>query len=91
METNKTLESNLTLENRKYLKVTGAEKLFYTTQSEALIQTSYGRLQISGSNISVKKVAIEQNLVELEGRFNSFKYVTNEKTNPSGLRIFKRR
>ena len=72
MESNKIINSTITLDNRSALKIMGAEKVFYVTQSEALVQTSYGRLQITGSNLSVKKVAIDQNIVELDGRFNSF-------------------
>ncbi len=79
MET-KQQDSLIMLDNRKMLKVTGVEKLFYSTQTEALMLTSIGKLLVTGNNICVKKVAIEQNIVELEGRFNSFKYISSDKT-----------
>ena len=82
MET-KQIDSIIMLDNRKNLKLTGVEKVFYSTQTEALVLTSYGKLHIIGSNICVKKVAIDQNLVELEGKFNTIKYISSDKTTTS--------
>ena len=76
-------DSIVMLENRKSLKITGVEKVFYSTQSETLLLTSYGKIYIGGNNLTVKKVALEQNIVELDGNINSIKYTTSEKTTHS--------
>ena len=91
MDNNK-LDSIVMLENRKSLKITGVEKVFYSTQSETLLLTSYGKMHILGDNLSVRKVALEQNVVELDGKINTIKYSTSEKSTPSKnfFNIFKR-
>ena len=85
MENKQVMPSSVSLENRNTLKITGVEKLFYSMQTETLVQTSYGKLLITGSNLTVKRIAIDQNLLELEGRINSIKYVGNEKTKPRSV------
>ena len=90
MET-KQQDSIIMLENRNSLKVTGVEKFYYSTQTETMLLTSYGKMHITGSNLNIKKVALEQNIVELEGKINTIKYTTSEKTNSKGLfNFFKR-
>ena len=74
------IDSQVVLDNRNSLKVTGATKLYYSTQNESMIETSVGKLIITGSDINVTKVAIDNNLVELAGKFNSIKYTTTDKT-----------
>lgn len=85
MDNKQIMPSLVTIENRNSLKLTGVEKLFYSVQNETLVQTSYGKLLITGSNLTVKRIALDQNILELEGRINSLKYVGNEKTKPGSL------
>ena len=91
METKPQIDSLITLDNRKNIKITGVEKVYYSTQTEALLQTSYGKLHILGSNICVKRVALDQNIVELEGKFNSLKYISGEKKAPNRMFNFLKR
>ena len=91
MENNVQIDSCVNLDNRNTLKITGVQKVFYSTQTESLLLTSYGKLLISGNNINVKKVALEQNIVELDGKFDAIKYTNSSKqTNKKLFGLFKR-
>ena len=85
MDNKTVIPSVISIENRNSLKLTGVEKLFYSVQNETLVQTSYGKLLITGSNLTVKRIAIDQNLLELEGKINGLKYLSGDKTKPGGL------
>lgn len=85
MDNKQVMPSTISIDNRSALKLTGVEKLYYSVQNETLVGTSYGKLLITGSNLTVKRIAIEQNLLELEGKINSIKYVSGEKTKQKSL------
>ena len=65
----------LTLEDEKVLSIKGATKVVMATLTQSIILTEKKQINISGNNIEVKKLDIENGLVILSGDFINFKFV----------------
>ena len=79
----------LTLEDEKVLSIKGATKVVMATLTQSIILTEKKQINISGNNIEVKKLDIENGLVILSGDFISFKFVSKGNKTPFLKRLFK--
>ncbi len=79
----------LCLEDRKTLIVKGASRVVSSTSTQAVVEVSDSNLVISGTNIEVTKLDLENKEVVFGGKINSLKYT--QKTEKQGLlkRLFK--
>ncbi len=77
MEQKRIADSSVEIINRKSIKISGVERVFNSSDSSALLQTSYGRLLILGQTLQVKKISIETGIMEIDGKINSVKYVSD--------------
>ena len=82
------LEHNLTLTNRKYLTITGVDKVVSVKPDLLQLKSVAGDIAISGQNIEVTKLDVEQHTITLTGKFDNIKYIENTKT-PLLKKIFK--
>jgi sporulation protein YabP len=82
------IEHTLNLANRKVLNLTGVEKVISIKPDLLQVKTSAGDIIITGQNIEVTKLDLEQHTLNLNGQFDSFKYNENNKT-PLLKKIFK--
>ena len=95
MEENKTTISNkpnqehsLQLVNRKHLTITGVNKIISVKPELLQLKSNNGDIVITGQNMEVIKLDLEEQSVILNGRFDSIKYLENNKT-PLLKKIFK--
>ncbi len=70
---------NLTLENRKILKLTGLSEVISSSEKELIIRLGDTKLNIGGENISIIRLNVESGELEATGEFNEFSY--GKKTN----------
>ena len=75
--------SDLILENRGKLTLTGVKRVIRCDAEEAAVETSRGVLRLAGAQLSVTSLDLEAGEVKLTGRFDLLEY-TAEHT-PGGL------
>ena len=79
----------LNLDGEK-LQIKEAEKVVSSTQSQAVVETKSSTIVVSGVEIEVKKLNLEEGEVELSGKYNSIKFSNlGQKKQPLLKRIFK--
>lgn len=81
-------EHILTLSNRNSLDISSVEKVVSIKPELVQLKSSAGDIIITGQNIEVTKLDLEQQTLSLDGKFDSIKYVENAKT-PLLKKIFK--
>ena len=81
-------EHTLTLDNRKHLSMTGIDKVISIKPELLQVKSFLGDIVITGQNIEVTKLDLDQHTISLNGKFDSIKYVENNKT-PLLKKIFK--
>ena len=79
---------NLTLAGN-HLQLSGAKKVSSCTQSQAVIETNDKRILISGTELEVKKLNLENGEVELCGEFSNIKILGSQEKKSLLKRIFK--
>ena len=73
-----------------YLQIKGATRVVSTTQNQAIIETENKSIVVSGNEIEVKKLNLDECEVCLCGRFSTIKLdVTVDKKQPLLKRLFK--
>ena len=82
------MEHSLTLVDRKHLTITGIEKVVSVKPDLLQVKTSAGDMVVTGQNIEVTKLDLEQHTLSLTGKFDSIKYSNVDKT-PLLKKIFK--
>ncbi len=80
---------SITIEDRKKLSLSGATKVISSTSTQAVVEIGNCNVVISGTNIEVTKLDLDNKLVNFTGEINGIKYANKtEKTNLI-KRIFK--
>lgn len=83
------MESKISLINRKNLSLFGISKVYMVNEDSAQLQVENSILTILGKNMEIKKLDIENGVLEIEGLINVIKY-TDKKEKTSFIRkIFK--
>ena len=80
------LSENLTLTNRKQIKLDGIIEIISTSDTSISLKLKNSPLTITGTNINITKLDIELGILEASGNFETIKY-----TKSGGLfkKIFK--
>ena len=84
------MSESILIENKEQLSIKGATRVVSSTQNQAIVETKDSSVVISGHNLEVKKLDLENNEVSFFGQINNIKISngTNNKT-PLLKRIFK--
>ena len=77
------------LEDRKKLVLNGATKMISSTTSQAVVEMSGSCLVVSGSNIEVTKLDLENKEVVFSGNINALKYIQKSEKGNFLKRLFK--
>ncbi len=85
---NPNMEHSLTLIDRSLLTITGVEKVVSVKPDLLQLKSTAGDIAITGQNIEVTKLDLEQHTLSLTGKFDNIKYSENNKT-PLLKKIFK--
>ncbi|EJO5347468.1 sporulation protein YabP [Clostridium botulinum] len=84
--------SNLNLESRKKLILSGVNEVISFNEEEIMLKTTLGDLDIKGSNLKMNKLDVQNGDVIIVGTINSCVYLNSEsKTNRSNIfsKLFK--
>ncbi|MDP4088381.1 MAG: sporulation protein YabP [Bacillota bacterium] len=71
-------KSNLTLENRRKLFLTGVMEVISFNEEKILLNTSLGMLTIKGSGLKMNKLDVQNGEVMMVGNVESFVYSGSE-------------
>ena len=72
------------------LRIKGATKVISSTQSQAAVETKECLIVVSGSEIEVKRLNLDEEDIELKGKVSSIKFSPlGAKKQPLLKRIFK--
>lgn len=83
------MENILHLEGEN-LQIKGATKVVSSTPSQAVIEVKEKIIVVSGNDIEVKKLSLEEGEVDLKGKFTMIKFSSaGDKKQPFIKRIFK--
>lgn len=66
----------ITIENSASLSIKGATKVVSATNSQAVIETKENTIIISGENLEVIKLDLENNDVNFIGKISNIKFTT---------------
>lgn len=77
------------IDDRKSIIINGATKVISTTQTQAIVEIEDTNLLVSGTNIEVTKLDLNNKEVEFAGIINSVKYLSKTEKTPILKRIFK--
>lgn len=80
---------SICLEDRKILSLTGVTKIVSSTTTQAVVEIGEDSLVISGNNLEITKLNLENKAVSFSGMVNSLKF--GQKAEKKGFfkRIFK--
>lgn len=70
----KTMSHKLICDSRKLLQLTGVEKVESSNEMQVLCTVMGAPLLITGKGMHMKKLDVEQGLVEIEGQIDGIKY-----------------
>lgn len=83
------MQEQILIENENKIAIKGATKIVSSTPNQSVLQTNKSTIIISGSNIEVKKLDIENGEIVLDGTFNNIKFTQKSEKQPFLKRIFK--
>jgi len=72
---NQATRSNLTLENRQTLSLTGVKKIRTTEPTQVVADLENCTIIITGTNLSVENLSVREGVLDLVGIVNSIRYV----------------
>ena len=78
-------KSNLELQNRKKLSLTGVNEVMSFDEEKIVLNTMLGKLKIIGQNLKMNKLDVKNGDVIIEGYITSMAY--SNKTNKKRRRI----
>ncbi len=80
---------NLTIENRSTMIITGATKMLSSTETQSVVEIGDCNIVVSGQNLEITKLDLDNKEVNIKGLINSVKY--SQKTEKTNLfkRLFK--
>ena len=85
----KTLNNNITLDNRKKIMVTGIVEVVSSTDKTVITKTQTHLIYINGNLLRIAKLNLEENVLIVEGEINEIKYVVKNQTKSLFKRLFK--
>lgn len=80
---------SLCIEDRKKLILTGATKVVSSTSTQAVVEVGDTNIVISGTNIEVTKLDLDNKTVTFSGNINSVKYTAKTEKTSLLKRMFK--
>ena len=79
----------LTIENENLITIKGASKVASSTQTQGVVETGESTIIISGNNLEVKKLDLENKEVVFSGKISGIKFNSKAEKQPFLKRIFK--
>ena len=73
-------EHKVTMDSRKYARLTGVKDVISFDEKEIILSTVKGELIIQGEGLHIKKIAIDKKEAEIDGLIRGFMYSDKEKS-----------
>ncbi len=70
---------NISITQRKNINISGVKKIDNFDESEFLLETNMGYMQIKGANLEIIKLDTYQGDVVIKGKIDSLSYLEKEK------------
>jgi len=80
---------NITIENRGLMTITGATKMISSTETQSVVEVGDCNIVISGQNLEITKLDLDNKEVNIKGIINSLKYSQKTEKNNLFKRLFK--
>ena len=68
----------IVLKNRTDLHITGVKRLESLNSNEFFLETSLGRMQVRGTELEMKNLDLEKEVLTITGKINSIEYLTKK-------------
>ena len=79
----------ISIENQNSININGATKVVSSTQNQAVVESEETSIIISGSDLEVKKLDLDNKEVSFSGKITNIKFSSNSQKLPLLKRIFK--
>ena len=79
----------ITIENQNNIKLQGATRVISSTQTQACVEAGDSTILITGNDLEVKKLDLDNKSVEFSGKISTLKFTTKAEKVPLMKRIFK--
>ena len=79
----------ITIENQNNISINGATKVSSSTASQAVVEASETTIIISGSELEVKKLDLDNKEVSFAGKITNLRFTGKSEKQPFLKRIFK--
>ncbi len=77
------------IEDRKTIKIVGATRILSSTSSQASVEMNENNLIMSGNNLEITKLDLENGEVVFCGELSSLKFVNKSEKTPLLKRLFR--
>lgn len=81
--------NTITLDNQNYLTILGATKVTSSTPTQTVVEQGETSIIITGGDLEIKKLDLENKEVSIAGKINNLKFTTKSEKVPLMKRIFK--
>ena len=81
--------SNLIIENRKKISITGVDEVISFNDEEIILNTNLGNLTVKGSELKMNKLDVQNGDMMITGKINSLTYTGSERSKRQRKYIFK--
>ncbi|MCL2755539.1 MAG: hypothetical protein FWE45_00615 [Firmicutes bacterium] len=82
-------KSNLTLENRQSLSITGIKKIRTTEPAQVVADLDNCTIVVNGNNLSIENLSVKEGNLDIVGSITSIRYVTSINKRWSFKNIFR--
>lgn len=89
-DNNEAKKSNVFLENRKSVEITGVFEVLGFDEEKVLLNTVLKKLEVSGSNLKICKLDLKNGEVSITGNINECRYLENTKKRKNRIRFLKK-
>lgn len=83
------MKESIFIEEQKYITITGVTKVVSSSPNGAIVQTNDNNINITGSDMEVKKLDLDEGEVSFSGLFTNIKFCTQKEKVSLWKRIFK--
>ncbi len=84
----KEIRSNIVAENRERATVSGVSEVKKFDENEVVLETTQGRLLITGKGLHVERLSLETGEITVSGTVDSFQYQSSQREGSFWSKLF---
>jgi len=82
-------ESQLTMQNRTNLSITGVERVYETNENKIQLKVAGDNLLICGQDLNIARLDVDSGVVTIDGTVGEIKYISNDNKGNFFKKLFK--